>query len=187
MDLGSIFLILALLLLVVMFVTRPFFTPRVAQEHALATAEDHEVSHLLAERDRVLNALQELEFDFALGKIPEEDYPTQRAILLQHGADVLRKLDAFQVDEEHEEAEARIEAVIAARRADAARGQVASQAQKQRARQVNQVASPDDQLEALLANRRRARSGTAGGFCSQCGGPVQKTDRFCPKCGNTVG
>ena len=48
---------------------------------------------LLAERDRVVNALQELDFDFNLNKIPSEDYPVQRAALLQKGADILKKLD----------------------------------------------------------------------------------------------
>ena len=33
----------------------------------------------MAERDRVINSLQELDFDFKLGKIPEEDYPVQRS------------------------------------------------------------------------------------------------------------
>ena len=50
----------------------------------------------MAERDRVINSLQELDFDFKLGKIPDEDYPAQRAELLQKGADILRKLDALQ-------------------------------------------------------------------------------------------
>ncbi len=35
----------------------------------------------------------------------------------------------------------------------------------------------------LIANRRRARSEKSSGFCPQCGKPIQKSDRFCPKCG----
>jgi predicted amidophosphoribosyltransferase len=48
------------------------------------------------------------------------------------------------------------------------------------------MADLDDDLETLLANRRRARSEKSAGFCSQCGGPFQKSDRFCPKCGAKV-
>ena len=32
-----------------------------------------------ADRDRILNTLYELDFDYDLGKIPEEDYQQQRA------------------------------------------------------------------------------------------------------------
>jgi predicted amidophosphoribosyltransferase len=46
--------------------------------------------------------------------------------------------------------------------------------------------APDDELETLLANRRRVRSEKSGGFCPQCGGAVQKSDRFCPKCGGRL-
>ena len=35
------------------------------------TEEEHELSSLMAERERVINSLQELDFDFKLGKIPE--------------------------------------------------------------------------------------------------------------------
>ena len=51
---------------------------------------------LLANRENALNALQELDFDFKLGKIPAEEYSIQRASLLQMGAEVLRRLDEIQ-------------------------------------------------------------------------------------------
>jgi hypothetical protein len=44
----------------------------------------------------------------------------------------------------------------------------------------------DDDLEKLLADRRRARREKAAGFCPRCGGPVHKSDRFCPKCGGKI-
>ena len=180
MDIGSIFLVLALLILVIIFVSRPLFN-----RNRLITAdseEEHEFSHLMAERDRILNALQELDFDHALGKIPDDDYPSQRAILLQRGAGVLRSLDEFQAQDSDQDLEERIEAAIAARRADAA-------ARKETLSEPVMVmagASADDELELMLSNRRRARQEKAAGFCPQCGGPVQKSDRFCPKCGNSL-
>jgi hypothetical protein len=193
MDLGSVLLILALLVLVAIFVGRPILEKK-SQASQMAQPEneaEHERSSLLAERDRLLNALQELDFDFALGKIPQEDYPVQRQALLQQGADVLRRLDAIQVEPnsagEFVTAEARMEAAIAARRADAALvGQpvgVAVGNGNGRKHAATAVAAPDDQLEALLANRRRERREKAAGFCHKCGGPIQKSDRFCPKCG----
>jgi len=195
MDLGSLFLILALLVLVALFISRPFFE-RQGQPVASAQAfqENHELSSLLAERDRILTALEEMDFDFALGKIPEEDYPANRALLLQRGAQVLRRLDELQPELQAGDVEARIEAAIASRRADAARLAAAPVAAggglpgpANRASTASlQVAAPDDDLETILSNRRRARQEKSAGFCPQCGGAVQKSDRFCPKCGTTL-
>jgi rubrerythrin len=179
MDIGSLFLILGLLILVGLFVARPFFE-RTARA---VSQEEQALSALMAERDRVLNALQELDFDFALQKIPEAEYPAQRAILLQKGVEILRQIDAYQPQAAATDVEARIEAAIAARRADAAR-QPVSRAAAGAAATV--LEAPDDELERMLANRRRQRSEKAAGFCPQCGGPVQKSDRFCPRCGATL-
>ena len=93
MDIGSIFLILALLILVALFISRPFFESPPVKTEGLTIQEEHDYSSLMAERDRILNALQELDFDHVLGKIPDEDYPPQRALLLQKGTEVLKQLD----------------------------------------------------------------------------------------------
>lgn len=177
MDIGSIFLILGLFVLVGLFIARPILERKAVS----VSHEDRQASSLLAERDQILNALQELDFDFALGKIPEADYPGQRGALLQYGADILRQLDALRADNNHDDAEARLEAVIAARRADAASQRVAPNGAAGRV-----VHAPDDDLEAVIASRRREHKEKAAGFCPQCGRPVQKSDRFCPKCGATL-
>ena len=89
MDIGSIFLILAILVPVVLFIARPIME----RSATVVSAEEHQYSALLAERDRILTALQELDFDHDLGKIPEEAYSTQRVNLLRVGADLLRPFD----------------------------------------------------------------------------------------------
>ncbi len=65
-------------------------------------------------------ALQELDFDFNLNKIPAEDYPVQRAELLQKGRgdpETTRR-PAPLSQREREAAADRIESAVAARRAD---------------------------------------------------------------------
>ncbi len=195
MDLGSIFLILALLILVGLFVGRPLI-----EENKVVMKEEETVDHnrsmLMAERDRILNALQELDFDHALGKIPEEDYPEQRNVLLQRGANILRELDSLATEVEAETAEDRLEAAIAARRADTAKTPVPASAipgfthseEQLSASQVKTVVglAPDDDLEMILAQRKRMRQDKAAGFCPQCGSSLQKSDRFCPKCGAKI-
>jgi hypothetical protein len=177
MDIGSILLILALLTLVGLFITRPFLKPE-KKIPALATeqTEDQEYSHLLAERDRILNTLQELDFDYTLGKIPEEDYPVQRGLLLQKGADILRQIDE-RTEHVTESPEVRLEAALLKRRQ--AVGGLAGNGHGAALR----VVDADDDLEALLASRRRERNEKSGGFCPKCGGTVQKSDKFCPRCG----
>ena len=179
MEIGSIFLILALLLVVGLFVGRPFFDSKKELLVSASDQADHERSALLAERDRVMTALWELDFDFSLGKIPEEDYPSQRTALLHKGAQLLRQLDALQPDQEAGDAEARLEAAISARRmtASASNGRAGSAVPNA------QLAAQEDEFEVMLANRRRIRQEKAAGFCPQCGQPVHKSDRFCPKCG----
>lgn len=204
MDIGSIFLILALLVGVILFITRPLFDGQSYRSSAQGasipdfgmTSAEHERSALLAERDRVLNALQELDFDYALGKIPEEDYPQQRKRLLAYGTEVLRKLDELdgklptsQAQELEEIEEKRIEAVVAARRLDAARPRPAINGGKV---VPASVAAPDDQLEVMLANRRRAlrnegnQQNSPAGFCSKCGAALHRADKFCPRCGAKI-
>ncbi len=175
MELTAIFFSLAVLILVGMFLYAPFTEQRARQ----VTEEEHELSALMAERDRVITSLQELDFDFKLGKIPDEEYPTQRASLLQKGADILRKIDSFALPlpggrgagGEGQDTEARLEKAIAARRADGA------------------AAKPeptDDDLESMISTRRKSRKDRSAGFCPKCGKAVMVTDRFCPSCGKSL-
>lgn len=184
MDIGSLFLILGLLVLVILYIIRPLLEKR----SVMVSQEEHELSALMAERDRIINALQELDFDYAMGKIPEADYPPQRALLVQKGVEILRHLDALQPETSAMDVEGRIEAAIAARRADTARSPVAAggNGSAVRLRAVAIGGEQDDEMEALIANRRRQRQEKAAGFCPQCGSPVQKSDRFCPKCGTKL-
>jgi hypothetical protein len=189
MDIGSLFLILAIFILVGLFVARPFFE----NKSISVTEKEHEISSLLAERDRILGALQELDFDHQMGKIPEEDYPVERNVLLQKGANALRRLDELQQVSAGESAEERIESVVAARRADAARvrppvpaGAAASANASAPANSSRTHLAPDDDLEALIAARRRQKEEKAAGFCTQCGSPVHQSDKFCPRCGEKL-
>jgi len=177
MDIGAVLLVVALAVLVVLFVGRPFLERR---RDANPAMEDRGLSSLLAERDRVIAALQELDFDHVLGKVPEEDYAGQRAVLLRDGATVLRTIDSMAVSPppaqvSTSDAEGRIEAAIAARRADGSAG---------RGRESASIS--DDDLEDMIAARRGARKEKSAGFCPQCGRPVLHSDRFCPSCGKAL-
>jgi hypothetical protein len=168
MELTAIFFSLAVLILVGIYLYAPFMERRARR----VTEEEHELSALMAERDRVINSLQELDFDFKLGKIPEDDYPVQRSTLLNKGADILRKIDSLAPQPASaQDTEARLERAIAARRADTA---------------LAKVEVTDDDLESMISSRRKRRPNKSAGFCPKCGKPVMVTDRFCPSCGKSL-
>ncbi len=177
MDIGSIFLILALLVPIVIFIARPMIERRTHSRNP----EEQELSSLLAQRDQVVATIQELDDDYNLGKIPPESYPSQRNALLQSGADILRNLDAHQVAPVTTLPIDRLEAAIANHRLmqDGA-------VTLKRKNGNGGTHIPDDDLEQRIAMRRRIRQGKGGGFCPRCGRPVQAEDRFCPKCGATL-
>ena len=164
MELGSLFLVLAVIVIVGVYL----YARRARK------TETNEVSALKAERDRVINSLQELDFDHNLGKIPAEDYPAQRALLLQKGADILRKLDELApASSSALNAEARIEKATVAGRADTGSNSPV-------------FADNDDDIESMIAARRKQHKSKSAGFCPKCGKPVLVSDKFCPSCGKSL-
>ena len=161
MDISAIFFTLAVLILVGMYLYAPFTQKRARR----VVEEDHELSALMAERDRVLSSLQELDFDFKLGKIPYGDYPAQRANLLQKGADILRKLD---------------EIAPSSRQVDTETSMVRADSS------VRKPKVTDNEIESMISSRRKIRKNKFDGFCPKCGKPVMTTDRFCPSCGKAL-
>jgi len=159
MDIGSILLILALLVFVAAYVLRPL-----REEHAQTVGvNEQRLSALMAERERLLEALMELDSDHELGKVPEEIYADQRIDLVAHGAEVLRQIDT-QVKQAGE-AKARLEEIPVGRK-------------------TSKV--DDDELEEMIAARKRTRRGTRAGemrYCANCGNAILADDRYCPKCG----
>jgi rubrerythrin len=166
MQLVSIFLALGIAVFVALYLYAPFHERRARR----VTEEEHELSTLLAERERALNTLQELDFDYKLGKVPEEDYPTQRLILLQKGAEILKRLDELALQKAHDVKDADIERAIASRRRKTAT--------------VSNIT--DDDIESLVVNRRKGRTTKTAGFCPKCGKAVMAADKFCPSCGKPL-
>jgi rubrerythrin len=161
----SIFLALGITVFVALYLYAPLLDGRARR----VTAEEHELSTLLAERERTLSALQELDFDYKLGKVPEEDYPTQRANLLQKGAAILKRLDELTPQTSHSTKDADIERAIASRR-----------------RKISASSLTDDDIESLVVNRRKGRKTKTAGFCPKCGKAVLESDKFCPACGKLL-
>ena len=89
MDIGSLLLALALLVLVAAFVAQPLIDKR-GGSPGPAPADE-----LVARREAVLIELRDLDFDHSTGKVNDDDYTAQRARLVANGAEVLRQLAAI--------------------------------------------------------------------------------------------
>lgn len=165
MQLVSIFLTLGIAIFVGLYLYAPLLERRARR----VTAEEHELSKLLAERERTLSALQELDFDYKLGKVPEEEYPTQRARLLQKGAEILKRLDELAPQKPQDDMDASIERAIKSRR-----------------RKIAASSITDDDIESLVVRRRKGRTTKSAGFCPKCGKAVMASDKFCPSCGKAL-
>lgn len=119
MEISGLLISLAILVMVVAFVAR-----QLVERQAQPVSEaDRELSALQAERDRILQLLQDLEMDHAMGKITPEDYQAQRAPLVARGAEVLRQIDQhLPARPAAATADDALEREIASRRASAAAG-----------------------------------------------------------------
>jgi hypothetical protein len=175
MDIGSLFVFLAILLIVGLFVSRPLFENR-----SVAVSQvEHRYSALMADRDRILDSIRELDMDREMGKLPADLYTSQRADLVRQGADVLRQLDDLQAIDPKFQDDRQLEQALAAP-----------------VEVPPQIPSPEDStadansfdhdLENMVSARRQGRSVKAAGFCHKCGNPVHQLDRFCSRCGATV-
>jgi len=165
MDLGSILLILSVLVVVVGFVLQP-----VRERKSVSVSqEEHKLSALLAERERILDALMELDFDHDLEKIPEEVYPLQRASLLDRGAEIIRQLDEFQTGDRVVGEDSIEEGIKDSR---------------------GKATAPDienDSLEAMIAARKKVRKDVdEAKYCHNCGEPIEPDDQFCAGCGSAL-
>jgi len=81
----------------VLLVAWPFLREPVAADDRIDARGPEEAGRLalVEERDRVLAALKELEFDHRTGKIGDEDYRAQVGPLRREAATALRRLDRY--------------------------------------------------------------------------------------------
>ncbi|MFP3852674.1 MAG: zinc ribbon domain-containing protein [Anaerolineales bacterium] len=151
MEIGAILFILGLLALVAAYVARPLLK----QRGMVVTEEDVEFSSLLAQRDRVLDALAELDMDRAMNKIDAHDYQRRRAELVKEGAELLRRIDELGAGHQApsegsaEDLESAIEAEVL---------------------KLRQRSSPDQSTKYCPACGAEAL--TEDKFCTQCGEPL---------------
>ncbi|MEZ4517220.1 MAG: zinc ribbon domain-containing protein [Chloroflexota bacterium] len=181
-TIGSLLLGLALVLVVLLFLTRPFLQPIDPDFE-----EEEQIESLLAQKDALMQDLRSLDSDMEAGKVAPELYAHDRPLLLKRAALTLQQLDqlgynefadapvAMSVDDQIEaavrklrtpaEVDADIEAAVQQMR------------QKATAAPAKAPAQPAPAAKTTIPVTR---------FCPQCGQPVDPDDRFCSSCGYSL-
>lgn len=158
MDIGSIFILLAILLMVAIFLSQPFL-----DKETTVTKAESEYSHLLAERERLLDRIQELDFDYDLDKVSEKDYQRARKSLVRNAASILHKIDVIEEEKGIDKTSPSEDAL-------------------RRSPRKTEV----DDIETLIASRRRELGEKKRSFCPHCGHAVTDSDQFCVHCGEKL-
>ena len=106
MTIGSILLGAALLILVGVYLARPFLKKEDEAKRPLTQRE-----RLLKEKEALLAEIQQTDFEFETGKIPADVHERERALLVAQAADVLQRIDEY--DAQPDPVDAEIEAAVA--------------------------------------------------------------------------
>lgn len=162
MDLGAILIGTALLIGILPFLTAPFRAPARRKSAANPSAAP------AGDRRAVLEAINELDFDFQTGKVPEDDYTALRAALMAEAAALTPAADAAADPPAQDDP---LEAMIRARREALTGGR--------RCRSCSHTLQDEDQFCPSCG--ASALSG-----CPSCGASTLPEARFCSRCGASL-
>ena len=159
MSIGSILLGLSLLIIVILILAQPFWAQPEHEPRPRSRKQQ-----LLLQKEAVLEEIRALDFEYDTGKLPEEDYQPQRTALMAIATATLKALDELGTAAPEDDVAAQIEAAITRVRA-----------QRQAPAQPVMTAPPT----AVPTNGQKI-------FCTQCGTPVDASDKFCAACGSKI-
>jgi hypothetical protein len=162
MDIGAVFVALALLVVTMPFLVRPYKKSKVSKEN-----EKIEMVDPIVERKNLLMGVRDLDFDYKTGKVDEHDYKNLRSDLLNRVA---------VIDAKFVEDDAAIEEEIASRRKN--KGKTCSSGGK---------GCPNCQGQINIDDLFCPYCGTGFSlFCAACGEKLVPNARFCAHCGTSV-
>lgn len=105
------FFIIPLIIIVCIFVCYPFFARNkdtslyIEEEGLYAGEKDPSIRHLEYEKDHIYRAIKEIDFDYGLGKLSEDDYSDLRKQYIYQAAEIVNKIEglAFEKDDNPED------------------------------------------------------------------------------------
>jgi len=164
MDLGAGLIGFSLLLVSTLFVIGPF--RRTGESSPLPTGPADPQPDPKEQRKALLLAVRDLDFDYQVGKIAQEDYTGLRSDLITQAAEMVQKEDL-----EEAKREEGIEALIRRRREALSGGKVCGQCRR----------------PLKTEDRFCPGCGTpVGKACPSCGQALHPGDVFCGSCGTRL-
>jgi hypothetical protein len=153
-------------LLAIYFAVSPLLKPG----RAAPLVEDDKLVELLGRKDAILQSIKDLEFDYRVGKMSQEDYQRIDQRLRRQAIGLLQQIEKIapasaSLDEE-------LESIIAQFRQTA----IAAPTTK----------SPAAPSTSTSGETSGEVSGEATRFCTQCGKPVDASHKFCAYCGTPI-
>lgn len=148
--------------------------------------EDDRLTELLLRKEQVLASIKELEFDYRVGKLSDEDYQQYDQRLRRQAIGIMQQIE--QVAPESAGLDATLENEIQHRRmvkvdarADAPSIDAAVESEIARRRR-----HPTPAATAAPALVATATNGDAVRFCTNCGSQVSAQHKFCAQCGAPI-
>lgn len=151
MTTSSFLIVILIFILSGLFILRPFLVKSEVSGRSSSSIYDS----LIAERERLLSAIEELDLELDLNKISPEEHSRNRDLLLVEAAEVLKKLDKQQKT-----------------------GKTKKPAPV--------VKESGDDLEEMIAARRKELGAAKALSCPSCGKGIQEGDQFCSHCGGSL-
>ncbi len=165
----EIILALVIAALAALFISMPFFfrsKKRFGAEY-FPDPRQEKLKALLSQKDSLLTAIKDIEFDHGLGKLSGEDFEELHGKYRSEAALVLKQIDSLG-------------------KGDAAVDDYDDIEKEIRAERMKFLTSYDDEeLEKEILRAREATWNAGGGtvFCSKCGSACEEQDLYCSKCG----
>jgi hypothetical protein len=199
-TIGSIFLSLALIALVALFLARPWLTP--GEKPAAVTR----LEALTNQKEALLAQIRLLDFDHEVGVIPDEEHQRLRLRLVSDTAAVMQQLDALPQPAKARPAKAQPAPARTSSTGKAKRPAAVPSTGKAGPAVTGKAkpaispppAAPEGDLDAAIevavAKLRRAKDSSLQDpavngtilTCPQCDREVKADDRFCAGCGQPI-
>ncbi len=152
MEFSSLLIVIFIFILSGVFIMRPFMV----EEKSTKGSGSSRTDSLIAEKERLLLAIEELDLEYELQKISSEEHNRNRDILLAEAADVIKQLDKIQ------------------------------KPGSSKKKKPLTPAKVDDDLERLINERRQQLKNEKTLKCPSCNQVVSEGAQFCSHCGEAL-
>ncbi len=163
--------------------------PLLDRSPALPLVEDDRLGTLIARKESVMTAIKDLEFDYNVGKLDDEDYQRYDQRLRRQAIGLIQQIET--IAPQSTGLDVKVENEIAQRRKVIAPNSVPAAYAAPQTVALGQPAAPRPQPTnggATVALPTAVPAGAAGAtrFCTNCGSTIQPQHKFCANCGTPV-